>query len=198
MRAAWRGLSLTLLALCALTVGCAGSPATRFYVLTAVPAAEPEVGRATGEHTLGVGVRRVTLPHYLSRPQIVTRQSPTELHVAEFHRWAAPLTESFAGTLAENLAAMLPAERVAVFPWARTTRIDYEVAVDVLRFEGALGGPAVLLGRWSVADRHGKQPPLTGRVSRPATPTRAWPRPTAGWWRPSAVTSPRRSSSSPA
>jgi uncharacterized lipoprotein YmbA len=146
----------------AATLGCAGSPPTRFYVLTPTASAEKDAKPAVGE-LVAVGLRRVTLPEYLDRPQIVTRVSPTKVDVAEFDRWAAPLGDAFAGALAENLAIMIPTDSVAVFPWPRGTRIDYEVAVDVTRFEGRLGGSCDLVARWSLLDRRSKEALITGR-----------------------------------
>ncbi len=141
---------VTLAVVLAGVAGCASSPPTRLYVLaplqgvgTQTPAMESGKGRT-------VGLRRVELPDYLDRPQIVTRTGPNTLQLAEFDRWAAPLKESFTRVLAENLVTLLPTNRIAVFPWTRTTPIDYEVSVEVIRFEGTLGAECVLVARWHI------------------------------------------------
>ena len=130
--------------------GCigGGSPPTRFYVLTAVAA--DKAGPAAASLPVGV---RVTLPDYLDRPQIVTRVSGSQLALAEFDRWASPLGDEFPRVLAENLGVLLPSDQVVVFPWARTARVDYEVSVDVARFEGRPGGDCSLVARWSIYNR---------------------------------------------
>ena len=153
-------------ALCAITLvglsGCAKAGDTRFYVLTPLPAAErpSNPGRAPL-----VGLLPVDLPEQLDRPQIVTRVGPNRLQLAEFDQWAAPLRESFMRVLAENLSILIPADRVALFPWSKDTPIDYEVAVEVVRFEGALGGDCSLVANWTIARRGGREAAATGRSS---------------------------------
>ncbi len=174
MRTPTRGLALIAVgAWLAAAAGCSSSPATRFYTLTAMAATGKDAAKKPDNPGFAVGVRRVALPDYLDRPQIVTRVSPTKVDLAEFDRWAAPLADAFAAALAENLAVMIPTDQVAVFPWPRTARIDYEITVDVMRFEGRLGGSCDLDARWSLSDRRGKEPPIVGRssVSEPAGDT---------------------------
>jgi uncharacterized protein len=127
--------------------GCANSPATRLYVLVPLEGSGAAVETREGP---AVGLRRVELPDYLDRVEIVTRAGPNTLQVAEFDRWAAPLRESFSQVLAENLRSLIPTDRVAVFPWPQTMPIEYEVEVTVLRFDGALGGECALVARWQI------------------------------------------------
>jgi hypothetical protein len=148
--------------------GCigSGSPPTRFYVLTAVAGADPAAaGVPAAKPSLAVGVRRATLPDYLDRPQIVTRVGDSQLALAEFDRWASPLVDEFPRVLAENLGVILPSDRVAVFPWPRTAQVDYEVLVEVARFEGRLGGECALVARWSVYGREKKAVVASGKSS---------------------------------
>ncbi len=154
-------------AACALTLagvsGC-GSKPTRFYILTAVPATESPKDIPPGRAPV-VGLRPVSLPEQLDRPQIVTRVGGNMLQLAEFDYWAAPLRDNFSRVLAEDLAILVPADRVALFPWSRETSIDYEVSVEVVRFEGALGGDSLLVADWIVARRGGKEAVRLGRSS---------------------------------
>ena len=132
--------------------GCASTAPTRFYVLAPVAGAGVEKSNPAVPSKAGmtVGLRRVALPNYLDRPQIVTRSSPNKLDLAEFDRWAAPLGDAFPRILAENLAAMIPADRVAVFQWPRSAPVDYAVTVEVTKFEGRLGGECSLVASWSI------------------------------------------------
>ncbi len=144
--------------------GCSTVPETRFYVLTALAVAErPSDGSAGSRPT--VGLRPVELPAQLDRPQIVTRVGGNALRLAEFDQWAAPLGDNVTRVLAENLALLIPTERVAVFPWAGAVPIDYEVAVDITRFEGTLGGDCWLVAAWTISRRGGKVPATTGKSS---------------------------------
>ena len=143
--------------------GCIGSSTqTRFYVLTPFAQAERSDPAATVMTSPAVGIRRVALPNYLDRPQIVTRSGPSQLALAEFDRWASPLVDEFPRVLRENLAAMIPSHEVVVFPWPQTAQVDYEVAVDVARFEGQLGGDCALVARWSIYGRERKAVLRTG------------------------------------
>ena len=79
---------------------------TRFYLLpTLTDVSSPA---AMGERALTIGVGPVTLPPYLDRPQIVTRASRAQLHLAELDQWAASLQDTVARVLAENLSLLMP------------------------------------------------------------------------------------------
>lgn len=53
-------------------------------------------------------------------------------------------------TLAENLSRMLPTDRTRIHPWPRSTRLDYQVTVEVLRFDADAGGTVILVSGWEV------------------------------------------------
>ena len=89
---------------------------------------------------------------------IVTRGEGNRLDVAEFAQWGEPLDDNVTRVLAENLSLLLPTQRAEVFPWKRAANIDYQVTVEMSRFDGTLGGDAVLAARWQVRDdRTGKE-----------------------------------------
>lgn len=158
--------SLVVLALggCAVAAaGCAGSPPTRFYVLTPVVGTETSHSPMPSKTGIAVGIRRVALPNYLDRPQIVTRSGPNMLDLAEFDRWAAPLGDTFPRMLAENLAIVIPTDRVTVFPWPKSAEPDYEVTVEVTQFEGRLGDDCSLVARWSIFGGENKTLLTTGK-----------------------------------
>ena len=151
---------LTALALSTCLValaGCAGSSApARLYVLTPAPeAAAPPGAAVPGGPALGVGP--VRLPGLLDQPQIVTRRGAEEIEEAEFHRWAEPLAESVPRILAENLAALRKTERIALFGWDPALAVQHQVVVDVMRFDGALGGDVVLDARWRILAADGQE-----------------------------------------
>jgi len=146
-------LSVVLLVLS----GCAKTPPTRFYVLPALTGAETAALSSVVKPDLTIGVGPVTLPPYLDRPQIVTRASQTKLELGEFDQWAAPLQDTFARVLAENLSLLLGTDRVLLQPWPRTAEVDYQVTVEVLRFDGGVGGEVVLAVRWSLIGADGKE-----------------------------------------
>ncbi len=157
---------VAIMACSLLLTGCA-TPPSRFYVLSPLPAAA-----ATGQG-LAIGVGPVELPDYLDHPQIVSRTSQNELTLAEFDRWAGSLKDNFTQVLAENLATLVPSQRVAVYPWKRTTPIDYQVVVKVIRFDRTVGGESVLNTRWSIFSGAGKQELVTRESSYTDNPAGA-------------------------
>jgi uncharacterized lipoprotein YmbA len=137
--------------------GCASSSPTRLYVLPALTSTDTAPGTSTVKRNLTIGVGPVILPPYLDRPQIATRASRAQLEIAKFDLWASPLQDAVARTLADNLSVLVPTDRVFLAPWPRTAAVDYQVLVEVARFDGTLGGEVVLAARWSLADANGTE-----------------------------------------
>ena len=135
-----------------------------------LPVARPDGRVLSGCYgrALTIGVGPVTLPSYLDRPQIVTRASQAQLHLAEFDQWAAPLQDTVARVLAENLSLLMPAARVVLHPWPRTTVIDQQVLLEVTRFDRTTGGEVVLVARWSLLGAAGQE--LTMRQAHFSAP----------------------------
>ncbi len=155
------GLLASAVAALAVTA-CAGSKDARFYVLSPVPASEAPKTQPPGAPPR-VGLWPVGIPAQLDRSQIVTRSGQNELALAEFDLWAAPLGDQMTRVLAENLATLIPTERVAIFPWAKDTLIDYEVEVEVIRSDATLGGDCSLVANWSVFKRGARKGGVPGR-----------------------------------
>ncbi|MEE9549424.1 MAG: PqiC family protein [Candidatus Binatia bacterium] len=136
--------------------GCAATQPTRFYVLSSLPRSETNQAESV-KGGVAVGIRPVAFPKYLDRPQIVTRASRNQLDIAEFDQWAEPLKNNFGNVIAENLSILVPTNRIAVFPWTKSTPIDYQVSVEVTRFEASAGGDSLLTARWSIMGKNGKK-----------------------------------------
>jgi uncharacterized lipoprotein YmbA len=149
--------ALVLLALLILTVGCSRTQITRFYTLTSLTDPRTDGGADSPAQGIAVGLGPIELPEYLDRPQIVTRVSSNEVRFADFERWAGPLEDDLAGTLAANLSGLLRTDRIALYPWKGTTPIDCRVEIQVSRFDGKPGDHVSLQGKWSVLSRDRKQ-----------------------------------------
>lgn len=147
-----------LLVAAAALAGCAVSDPSRYYALAA-SSAHVAGPRPVAESPLTIGVGPVAIPRYLDRPQVVTRDAAGTLDIWPYQRWAEPLDIGIAQALADDLAALVPSDRVVIFPWrgimART--IDYQVVVAVARFDGAPGGSVTLDARWRLLGRDGKE-----------------------------------------
>ena len=149
-------LAGTFLIVCfVLLGGCLGKgtqKATRFYLL------EPVYDNSSGERAskegegvmLAIGPVRVR--EYLSRPEIVTRTKENKIVVHDFHSWGEPLDRNFTVVLGGNLSNLLSTDRIVFFPWRRRPNFDYQIIVDVMRFDGDLGGEASLIAHYHILD----------------------------------------------
>ena len=133
--------------------GCLGKgtqKATRFYLL------QPVYDTSSGERASNEGegvmlaIGPVRMREYLNRPQIVTLTQENKIVVHEFHSWGEPLDRNFTVVLGANLANLLSTDRIVFFPWRRRPNFDYNIVVDVMRFEGDLGGEASLVAHYYI------------------------------------------------
>lgn len=144
---------LTIIGLIGLWIiigGCAGTPPSRFYVLSPLQGDDRQA--EAGETCAAISVGPVELPDYIDRPQIVTRISPNKLSLAEFDQWAEPLTDSVSRILMENLSILLCADPISLYPSRGPGAVDYRVEVEVIRLDGRLGEQASLVARWIILD----------------------------------------------
>ncbi|WP_295452211.1 PqiC family protein [uncultured Thiodictyon sp.] len=131
-------------------VGCAGSPPATFYSLR--PLAGADARGATTGGAIAIGLGPVTFPGFLDRPQIVSRDGTNGLTVDEFNRWGGTLQDDFLRVWSENLGYLLGTGRIVIFPSEIRYPLDFRISADVLSFEGAPAGEAVLKVRWAVLD----------------------------------------------
>ena len=153
-----------------LGAGCVGPGTTqspRLFVLTTTASPAPT---NAGPSDLRLGVGPVEIPERLNRPQILTLAGPHEVKLSEFSQWAEPLEGSIPRVLAENLSRLVPTDRVSVYPWPSRESIELQVTVDIIRFEGQIGGNVSLAARWRLLQPSGPElQPL--RLSRYTEPT---------------------------
>ncbi len=148
-------MGIALLCILLVCAACASSPPSRFYQLGSLKAGNQPATGGAPRQLITVAVALVQIPDYLDRPQIVTSSGGNELRLAEFDRWAGSLDDDINRALAEDLSALLPADRFLV-----TTRAagpaalpQYRVEVNIIRFEGAPGKSVLLKARWTIFNR---------------------------------------------
>jgi hypothetical protein len=147
---------------------CAGkSSSSKFYVLSSLPQSALSAAEGTA-----VGVLPVAIPEYLDRPQMVTRVSENEIRMDEFSRWAEPLKESVTRALVENLSSLLNNAKVIKTTGTPGIATGVQVGVEVMQFDGSLGGEVVLLAKWGLFEEGGKKL-LLGKRSSFREPTGA-------------------------
>ena len=131
-------------------LGCASSPPTRFYTLSSLQEGGSERSESTSGQDLVIGVGPIKFPAYLDRTEIVTRSSTNRITVSDFDVWAGSLEEDFSRALAENLSVLLSTEGVIVYPQFRSGLLKYQIVMDVIHFDGPLGGDVYLMARWAI------------------------------------------------
>jgi uncharacterized protein len=134
-----------------LVAACSQTPPTQYYTLSSM---QLPPGDVRGQKIV-VGVGPVSLPEYLDRPQIVTRASGNEVMLSDFSAWVEPINSMFVRVLVDNLSLLLASDNVVELPQRRPIRLDYQVEVDVARFDTDLSGRALLDARWRVFGRDG-------------------------------------------
>jgi uncharacterized lipoprotein YmbA len=142
---------------------------TRYYVLSSIAedpslyadaglsgsTLEEAIESAGPQLDISFGVGPITLPSYLKRSRMVTREAGNELRFHETERWGEPMPEGVQNTLTENLG-LLATGRLLLHPWYSTQAPDYSVALDVVRFERDSTGTVTFSGRWEIFDREGQ------------------------------------------
>jgi uncharacterized lipoprotein YmbA len=151
---------INALALGAALAACGSAPKESFYTLSE-GVGDEKTGLAGQDY--GVVVGPVSIPDLVDRPQFVLRMAGGEVKIAEQARWAEPLRESIARAVAANLAHDLDNARVAPQTVRDAGEGDYQVLLDVQRFDSAPGRAAMLEVVWTLK-RGRAGPQRTGRV----------------------------------
>lgn len=159
MSAAVRNSIFAALGACMFAAGCsvlAPQPdRSSFYILTPLAdgsAAAPSAAGASATSQLTLGIGPVSFPDYLRRLPVVTRVEPNRIEISDEKRWAEPLDKNFTRVLSEDLATMLGTQRIEQYPWSLAMKIDYQLEVEVQRFETSSDGRTQLVASWIIRD----------------------------------------------
>lgn len=166
--------ALPPLLLVCLGSGCS-SPPSRLYLLSSIesptPAPSSGVTAISGSSQRAplkvanapvVGVT-VSLPEYLDRLDIMERTSANELKPIYTAQWGESLAATATRAVAENLTARLPSDDIVILPSRGQRRLDYQVNLDLTKFESDSAGNSAMAGRWSISDGEGTER-ASGRV----------------------------------
>jgi hypothetical protein len=142
-----------LLAASLLLSGCIGTPTkpSDFYVLNSYPGT-PVTTSATRGTPLSIELGPVILPELYERPQIVTRSDSNRIRLAEFDRWGGDLRKDLERILARNLMTRLATDSITPYPWHARIRPDFQVTMQLFRFDGEPGEDVELQGAWRILD----------------------------------------------
>lgn len=159
-------LSIFLLSGCALR----SAPEVRYFGLMTMEQLG-DTRRVAAHPEMKLGIGPLTIPDSLQRSQIVTRQYQNQFQFDEYNRWAGVLEKDLVSTIGDNLSVLLAVDNVGYFPWMSYFTPTYSVAIDILRFDGTLGGEAALEANWRIVDTNGMVLLQSGRsvFRRPST-----------------------------
>ena len=138
--------------------GCMGkSKPARFYTLTSISESKTTLPADNPARNAAIGIGPIKLADYLDQSRIVTRTSDNMIKQAEFDQWSGSIRDNLTNVLAENIGYLLVTDRISIYPWRSYLPIDYQVTVDIVRFDGRPGEAVALIARWSVLDGIGKK-----------------------------------------
>jgi len=152
----YRDLSFVWMILCVFAMmltGCAGSKPSKFYLLHSMTTSEEIVSTSVDTAGPSVLIGPVTLPAYLDRNQIVKLVGNHELVMDDFTRWAEPLEDNFYRVLTENLSLLLKTPKVYAYNSRGSTPSDFQITINVTRFDSVSGGDAYLTAFWTVVGK---------------------------------------------
>jgi hypothetical protein len=146
--------------------GCLGrSQSPRFYTLSPLTENKAMAKSDTPARDTRIGIGPIKLADYLDQSKLVTRTGDNRLVKAEFDLWAGALKDNLTNVLAENIGLLLPTEQIYIYPWRLSEPMDYQIILDVVRFDGDLVKDAWLVARWSIVGGKDKELLAVSRAS---------------------------------
>jgi len=138
-----RAQLVPILILALAAFGCATAP-SKFYTLESTASADRDAVAS-----YAILVSPVTIPASVDRPELVVQDAPNRVSLDEFNRWAAPLADGIATTVAGDLVKLLGTPRVTAGPLANFDP-DYRVSIEVQRFDTTPGETVLVDAVWVV------------------------------------------------
>jgi uncharacterized lipoprotein YmbA len=157
-----RIVCVTLLVGVMMLTACGRTPPAKFYTLQ--PVQQSSMGRSLPAD-VGLAIGPVEIPAAVDRTEIVTRDAGNEVSFSQYHRWAAPLQQSIASVMAQNIGTLLGTERVTPFTRENIFRPTHRVVININRYDSQLSKEFLLDATWSIKDLSGNKQPLLIRNS---------------------------------
>lgn len=148
-------LRISLLSLCMVLVGCAGTetPSTAYYTL---PPVQPEEALEYNSETLqSLVLEPIRMTRYLNSESIVMQLSDIEVQQARSHLWAESLDRQLERRLQGYLSAALPQTRILRDQRSAPGPGHLRLQLEVVDFQGRYDGTAVVSGNWLITDNEG-------------------------------------------
>lgn len=129
---------------------CVSSPPVRYYSLSPIDTDYQQ----DPDDAVMLGIGPLSIPDYLNRSQIVTRDVDAQMRVDDFSRWTEPLADSMHRTISADVDNLLHGVVVVMYPYDAVVRshLDYRLVGDVNRFDADSSGLVVLEIQWAIVD----------------------------------------------
>ena len=129
---------------------CGSSPAVRYYSLNPIDMDYQQ----DPDDAVMLGIGPLSIPDYLNRSQIVTRDVDAQMRVDDFSRWTEPLADSMHRIISTDVDNLLHGVVVVRYPYDAVVRshLDYRLVGDVNRFDADSSGLVVLEIQWAIVD----------------------------------------------
>jgi len=134
---------------------CATPMKTHYYVLSGGSPISPAELHGAPEYRVSIGP--VTVPEALDRLQIVLSVAPDRYAISDTEVWSTPLKREIPRVIAMELGKLLSSALVAGRLQQGSQGADFQVLIDVLRFESLAGESITLDAAWSVRNRAGER-----------------------------------------
>jgi len=123
-----------------------GLGGTHFYSLSALEA------KHNNQSALKIGVGPIEIPRLLNRPQIISRKNDTEIIMAELNQWGGTFKEELIQAITDNLASLKKTDNIEQYPWKFSFKPNYQIRINIERFDGELGKNILLKARWRLLE----------------------------------------------
>ena len=139
--------------------GCVGkTKPSNFFLLRSFSSSDIHQPTTKDSRGSSLLIGPITLPAYLDRNQFILVKGENELILNEFNRWGEPLEDSFYRVLTENLSVLLNTAEIYAFTRRGDEPVEFQILIDVTRFDSNVLGEAHLTAFWEVLDKkRGKQ-----------------------------------------
>ena len=129
---------------------CGSSPPVRYYSLNPIDTDYQQ----DPDDAVMLGIGPLSIPDYLNRSQIVTRDVDAQMRVDDFSRWTEPLADSMHRIISTDVDNLLHGVVVVMYPYDAVVRshLDYRLVGDVNRFDADSSGLVVLEIQWAIVD----------------------------------------------
>ena len=127
---------------------CASQP-DRFYTLTPIPDSAPSPRTADTRQV----VLHISVPSVVDRRAMVLDSAGNQVTILEHERWAAPIADLIAQTLAGDIERRRADVMVATRGFGSS---PVKIGIDVVELSARAPGSATLEAHWHIADAESK------------------------------------------